>query len=233
MTIATRPRPARVRSHAFLAACVLILWPVAARADFCYDVTIDTRAFAGSTAGPFFIDVQLNDGSGTSDGNNTATLSDFTFGAGGSATGAPTLTGGATGSLAAGITITDSQFLNEFTQGFTPGTTLVFELMYSTNVDPGPQPDEFTFFFVDGSGQAIPTSDPVIGRNAVLLVDIDASATLFGYGGSATDPPPNGGPPIPFGTPDLRACPEPGSLALIVSGIVGFLGHRRLRQRWA
>ena len=57
-----------------------------AQAQVVFHVSLDTSALT-TLAGPFSLDFQLNDGSGTGDANNTAILSHFTFGTGGSALG--------------------------------------------------------------------------------------------------------------------------------------------------
>src|SRR5689334_4536680 len=85
-------------------------------------VTLNTSALQTATTGPYTLDFQFTDGSGTGDANNTIALSTFLFGSGGCASGTPTLAGGAAGSLASGFTLTDSSFFNEASQGFTPGT---------------------------------------------------------------------------------------------------------------
>ena len=87
-----------------LAGLVVSAPPAAAVPLTMYQVSLDTSALG---AGVFGLDVQLTDGSGTDDGNSTVTLSNVNFG-GGSAIGAPTLAGGATGDVIAGASLTDS-----------------------------------------------------------------------------------------------------------------------------
>ena len=88
--------------------------PAAARADVInYDISMNTAPLIGHPAGPFSLEFQLNDGSGTGDENNTAVLSNLTFG-GGAPVGAPSLIGGATGDAGSSITITESSFFNQF-----------------------------------------------------------------------------------------------------------------------
>src|SRR5579864_8228359 len=88
------------------------------------NITLDTTPLTlppGSSTAPFSVFFQLTDGSGTNDGNNTVTLTNFAFG-GGSATPGTTLFGGAVGDLGSSVVLTDNSFLNSFTQGFTPGS---------------------------------------------------------------------------------------------------------------
>src|SRR5260370_28684447 len=105
--------------------CILLSASIC-RAGVVYDVSLNTSPLIGHAAGPFSLGFQLNDGSGAGDANNTAILSAFQFGVGGSALGTPVLAGGATGSLASGVTITDSSFFNAFSQQFNPGSLLQF-----------------------------------------------------------------------------------------------------------
>jgi hypothetical protein len=70
-------------THAPLAEAVLFL---------NYHVTVATSPLIGHPAGPFSLDFQLTDGSGLGDANNTATISNLSYG-GGAATGSATLSG--------------------------------------------------------------------------------------------------------------------------------------------
>src|SRR5262245_1310147 len=89
-------------------------------------VSLDTSSLVGQP-GPFSLDFQLNDGSGTGDGNNRARLTDFDFD-GGAAAGVPQLTGGASGDLQSSVTLNETAFLNRFQQQFVPGERLSFLL---------------------------------------------------------------------------------------------------------
>ncbi|MGI8743749.1 MAG: hypothetical protein ACR2NN_14465 [Bryobacteraceae bacterium] len=140
-----------------------------------YDIGMNTAPLVGHTAGPFSIEFQLNDGSGTNDGNNSALLSNFTFG-GGSVVVAPTLTGGATGNAATSISLTDSSFFNQFIQEFTPGSKLGFRLALTTNLDIGGAPDQFTLAILDSSGTELPTRS---SSNVFLQIDIDSANPLI------------------------------------------------------
>src|SRR5207245_11083515 len=95
---------------------LLLLSASLCRAGIVYNVSLNTSPLIGHAAGPFSLGFQFNDGIGTGDANNTAVLSAFQFGVGGSAAGVPTLFGGATGSLASGVTLTDSSFFYAFIQ---------------------------------------------------------------------------------------------------------------------
>lgn len=158
-----------LRTFALLAALTAT---VLVRANSSFNVYVDTSALAGNSAGPFSLDFQLNDGSAIGDGNNTVTLGDFKFG-GGSAVGGATTSGGAGGDLASGISITDSDWtLNEFYQGFLPGSWLTFNLSLSTNFDLGGTPDIFSVAILDGNLMNLATQS--FGSDNFLEINIDS-----------------------------------------------------------
>src|SRR5262249_56434597 len=102
--------------------------------------------------GPFKLDLQFLDGSGTPGdlNNNVVTLTSFAFGAGGSALGSGTATGGASGGLTAGVTLKDTGFFNEYIENFTPGSLLSFTLNATNNADPGVTSDLRTLALLGG-----------------------------------------------------------------------------------
>jgi hypothetical protein len=198
-----------------LAACAL---PAAANAQLTYNVWIDTSSLVGSPDGPFSIDFQLNDGSGLSDGNNWATLSNFQFGGGGALDSA-TLLGGATGDLGSGVTLTDSSPFNEFYQTFTAGASLSFDLTLTTNADSGDTPDVFTFSLLDGSLFNLPTKSP--GTDTFFQVVLDGTNPVIATYASANDA---------ITAPTVSPVPEPATYGLW-AGVVLVLAAaaRRLR----
>jgi hypothetical protein len=194
-------------------------------ADVIFTVNVNTTPLVG---GPFAVAFQLNDGSGSGDANNTATISNFTFG-GGSASGCPancTTTGGASGDMTGTVTLTDSSFFNSFAEQFTAGTSLSFQVDLTTNLDAGGTPDAFAFSILD-NGVSIPTLDP-LGADTLLSVDIDAAnPAILTY---ATDPSRTNislEAPV-IGTPP-SSVPAPGTLLLIITGLAGAVGIGRRR----
>lgn len=185
-----------------------------------YSISMDTSPLVGNPAGPFYLEFQFTDGSGTNDANNTVLVDTFNFGSG-SAAGSATLTGGASGSLTAGVTLTDSDFFNQLYQGFLPGNLLKFRVTLSNNVDGGGVPDEFSFAILDSSLFEIPTLGPA---DAFLIADIDSSnPALQSY---ASD---GGRTTISINAPSVdTAAPEPSAawLAAPTLGIL-FLARRR------
>jgi hypothetical protein len=126
----------------------------------------------GHPAGPFTLALQLTDGSGSGDANSTVTLRNFTFGGGG-ASGSPTLTGNASGDVLSTVTLMDGTFLNTFTQPFTPGAELRFDVTLITGLDGGETPDHFSFSILDRTGAAIPTQGGE-GFNVFAALDFDS-----------------------------------------------------------
>jgi hypothetical protein len=214
----------KIRLLAALALAIL-LTPVA-RASVLFDVSLDTSSLAGNANGPFYVDLQLNDGSGNGDANNAATVSNFSFG-GGAVQGATTLIGGASGDMSGTVTLVDSGFFNLFAQAVNPGGLLSFEVLLTANTDAGLSPDEFSFSLLDGSGIPIPTASL---QSALVVVDIDsANPAIQGF--AALDPyGAIGAPIIRAGGPSSVA--EPGSCALLACGLL-LLGaiQRRCKAR--
>lgn len=186
-------------------AAVCLAMAPATQAYF-FSVTIDTSGLLGNPAGPFTLDFQLNDGSGgPGDANNTVTINNFNFGGGGGPFGLVTTIGGASGSLPGGsVSITDTVFWNEFYQSFAIGSTLKFDVNLTTNLDPLPTPDQFVVYILDNALVPVQTTDPTVGRGAVIVVDVNSATPtveqyaliasvipepstimLFGLGGTA------------------------------------------------
>lgn len=187
------------------------------QASVLYDVSMNTTPLIGHVAGPFALEFQLNDGSGTGDANNTASLSSFTFG-GGTATGNPTLVGGAAGSLSSAVTLTDSSFFNQFIQKFTPGDRLEFQLSLSNNAEGRATPDEFSFAILDHTGTEIPTLAGSL-FDVFVSIDITPSHLITSFAGDVSREPAGGGAPINISAPQVTPVPESSAWALLASGL--------------
>ncbi len=199
---------------AIAAAFALISIP-ASQAAVVQTISVNTAPLLGlpaSGSAPFYLDFQLNGGGSL---GNTATLSNFNFGGGSLSAGTEMTIGQASGTLASTITLTadSSNPFNEFYQSFTPGSTLTFDVTYSTNVNV-PLADLFIFSILDGSLQNIPTDG---FANSLVTVSIDSvmpAAQAFS------------------GTGDFAgvaaAVPEPSRALLLVAGLgVGIFRRRR------
>jgi hypothetical protein len=201
-----------------------------ATASLVYRVSLDTSGLVGHPAGPFAIDFQLLDGAGTGDASTTVVVSDFQFG-GGAPVGTPALFGDAAGSLAGRVALTDSAFLNTFTQAFQPGSRLGFQVEIAGGSRDPLTPDGFSFAILDATGAELPTLGPF---DAFLTIDLGlggASESAF-----ASDPgraPAGGGPPLSLVAPAVTASviPEPSTLTLL--GSAGAIALARARRRRA
>jgi hypothetical protein len=189
---------------------------VARAQSVTYQFSVNTSTLVGNTSAPFSLDFQLTDGSGNNDGNNTATLSNFSFGGGGAPFGSANLSGNASGSLAAGVTLTDSVFFNEFYQSFTPGTTLSFDLTLTTHVDGGGTPDAFSFSILDNNTLSIPTT---MSGDFLLFANIDSASPVVQIGNGRDA----------FGGVSVAAVPEPGTVTLAGLGLAAVVVLRRRR----
>lgn len=200
-----------------------------ASAATIYDVTFRTSALQAHAAAPFSLNVQLNDGEGVGNANNTATLSDFDFG-GGSPSGSALLVGGASGDFTGSVSISDTAFLNSFTQQFVAGIVLRFRLNLTTNLNSGPVPDQFSVAILDNTGFEIPTQGlAATGSDVFLLVDIgsDTSAVQT-FASDAGRHPFGGGGPIDMPEAVLAApVPEPGSLPLVFAALAAVVLRAR------
>lgn len=197
-------------------------------------VSLNTSPLMNSSAAPFSIDFQFNDGSGTGDANNTVTVSNLSI-SGGAAFGLPILSGGASGALNSQVALIDSGFLNEFIQGFTAGTSLAFKLVLTTNAEAGGVPDEFSFAILDATGVEIPTEALTsVGSDVFLVVNIDSSGpSVQTFAGDSTRSPVAGGLPISLESPTVTetgtSTPEPGSQFLV--GLAGIAMARYAKNR--
>ncbi len=208
-----------------LVLCLLVmsLAPIAGADTIVYNVTLDTTPLVGH--GPFALDFQLVDGSGTPIdlNDNTVSLQGFSFGAGGSASGGGTATVGASGSLATGITLTDSAFLNEYFESFTPGSLLSFQVSTTNVADPGGTPDLFTFAILDSHGDELPTN----GSSSEFLdvtLSGGASPVVAAFSSAA-------GSQFALGAPDVQAAassvPEPSLFPPVAAAALALVALKR------
>jgi hypothetical protein len=138
--------------------------------------TLNTTPLETSSAAPFTLDFQLNEGDGAANNYNQVTLSSFGVG-GGSINTAPTSSMG-------GITVTTSpfevvlaetSFFNDVQFSFTPGSSLSFTFSSTTNSDPI-APDTFSFAIYDNSGNEIATTNPN-GFDSFVEVDLPSGGS--------------------------------------------------------
>jgi hypothetical protein len=193
-----------------------------------YNVTLTTSALISNSAGPFALDFQLTSGDTSTGVVNTASLSDFNFGSGGNAgVGSPfPNSGNASGSLGSGVSLnTNGSFFNEFSQYFTPGNQLTFQLTLTGNIQPS-VPDEFSFQLIDATSTEVPTSDPS-GGDSVFLINIANSTPAAQIYSTAGD----GVTVTPVLSLVGSQAPEPSAALLAGAGFVLLGLVRRQRGR--
>jgi hypothetical protein len=201
------------------ACSAAILGAPAAMAQAFFHVDVDTTVLSGNSSAPFSLDFQLIDG-GSAGAVNTVVLSNFTFG-GGAATGSPNLTGGATGSLASTVTLTDASNsnFNEFFQEFTLGTSIGFDVSITLHDETG-APDGFSVSILDSSLSNITTSGPGDSLVYASITSILSVGDLVNSHGT--------------GSFDgvTTAVPEPSEYGIAFAGLLGgFLLARRRANR--
>lgn len=215
------------RSFIFTIWATLLI-AAACEADVICDVSLDTSGLVGNVNGPFAVDFQLTSGDTTSGVVNTATVSSFAFGTGGSAgTGNPFLNSGNTsGDLGSTVTVTTSggTFFNEFSQYFMPGSLLTFQIDLTNNPQSSGTPDEFTFQLIDNTLNEISTTDPS-GSNSLIIVDLTGEMLepeIFTANGDGVTITPQVSSPT-------SAVPEPSAFWLVAVALL--LAVRRERKQ--
>lgn len=201
----------RARVVLLITFCGLLAGGVTPARAAAFTVSLDTSALVG--AGSFALDFQLVDGDGAA--NTTVVLRDFTFGAGWP-TGSPTLVGGASGSLAAGLTLQDTAGFTRAAGGFTPGATLAFLLEVSGGSGPS-GPDFFTMALLGPDGFEVPTLGSVEELLSLALVT-GAVPESFGTDLQRTT--------LNVPAPTVTAVPEPATALLLLTG-AAVIGVRR------
>lgn len=180
--------------------CLLVLVQATACAQVMLNVSIDTTPLVGHPAGPFYFVLAFTDGSGVGDGNNTVSVHNVSFGSGGPFS-APTLVGGAAGSLETGVTIVDNPFASWFFEQFVPGDQLSFSLALTSNDEGGFSPDRLTFYIFDNSGVPLPTLAPA--GDVFFAIDLGSAHPILSAFGSDPSRAPTVGTPVSVAAPSI------------------------------
>ena len=196
-----------------LAAASLMLCATTGFAQL-YHVDVNTSTLGASASAPFSVDFQFNDG--VILGNNSATVSNFSYG-GGSASGSPILSSGVAGGLGTSITFNNSVSFAEIYQGITPGTSFGFNVALTNNSD-GVAPDSFSFAILDSGLANITTSGFGGSLMQVSLTGSTLAPLTFNGTGDFTGV-----------TVTLAPIPEPETYAMLIAGL-GLLGFAARRK---
>ncbi len=197
-------------------------------------VTLNTSALVADTADqPFSLEFELDNGYLISsnlpggphtNASNIVTLSNFNFGGGfglDPATDPAFLTdGGASGDIRSVVSLLANRPGNYFSQGFTPGSQLTFNVTYTNNVADADILDSFDFAILDSQYYELPTQGGDI-FDSFLQIDFDSdepTITTF-----ASDPtfPTSAGELLTIDAPLVTAptaAPEPGTFGILALG---------------
>jgi hypothetical protein len=154
-------------------------------------------------------------------GNNSASMSSFNFyGGSGPVGGTNTCLGGCSGDLSSSVSLTeDGSFLSLFTQSFDPTYfSMIVNLTNNAPNDgnPSPTPAQFEMFLCTSDFSSCYGSNTDTG--ALVTVDLTGNPLVFNTYGDGTV------------SVSVSVAPEPGSIALMGSGLLGLAGVWRRRS---
>jgi len=210
-----------------LATALMVALPAVCGTIF----TIDTSSLISNPNGPFTADFQFTDGSGTGDGNNTITISNFSDPS--SLTLSSQFGGVAVITSPLSFTLTDTSFFNDIQFILAPDASLSFDLDATQNFDVG-TPDTFIFDILDRNLNNIPTLNP---NNGIAFIEVDLPTTSPTAATqiitSASDPSNTDGVNIAAPTESAVAqTPEPSSLCTEAVSLALVLLMSKTRVKW-
>jgi hypothetical protein len=178
-----------------------------------YMVSVDTSAINGTMG---FLDFDF--GPGNDSQSALVTISNFS--GNGALSGSPQVNGAVTGVLPGPLVIGNSTPFNDYFQGITFGTSILFDLAFSGPGLSSPNGTStsgstFAFGMFDTTGSnPLLTRDPN-GNTFIVEVHLDGTTSV------TTFAPPTGGMPV---ATVAATVPEPSTLALTLLAIVGLRG---------
>lgn len=203
-------------------AIAALMLGAAAHADELLYITVDTSSLAGQANSE--LSFEMTDGSGTADGNNTATVSNVALNGGSLDAVDPYNVGGA-GDLGSTLTLSDNTPpYTWFGQYLTPGSTLSFNLDLSGNVDANSLPDALYMYLTDPAYNYIPTQDPT-GGNSLFAVTFNGLQPAVSNYDSALVSITN--PGSVNAAPEIDPSGAFGALSLLAGLLAVFGGRRR------
>jgi hypothetical protein len=154
-------------------------------------------------------------------GNNSASMSSFNFlGGSGPVGGTASCLGGCSGDLSGSVSLTeDGSFLSLFTQNFDPNYfSMIVNLTNNAPNDgnPSPTPAQFQMFLCAADFSSCYGSNTDTG--ALVTVDLTGNPLTFNTFGDGTV------------SVAVSVAPEPNSIVLLGSGLVGLAGLWRKRS---
>jgi hypothetical protein len=175
-------------------------------------VILDTSSLESNANAPFTLDFTFIDGSGSGDGSNTITLSNFVLGAG-SLTLSSTTGGITVNASPFSVLLTNTSFFNDVEFTFVPDASLTFQIDATSNAEDS-TPDTFTVGILDRNFVNIPTSNP---NNQVAFIELDlpvnnppTGTQLILSGSTANDDD------VTIATPTVSSgAPEPSTFVLL------------------
>lgn len=208
----------RKLSSIFVASFVcLCLVSVASAGQITYQVSVNTASVAGTT-GSF--DFQFNPGPLIT---QAASLDILAFGGNGSLVGSPILTGNVLGALPGTVTFQNSTPFNDYFQGFTYGSSLIFDVhLYGPALccpnGTATSGSTFAFSMFGDPAGTIPvlTTDTTDGFAFLINVNLDGTTTVLNYSLETTVVP---------------EVPEPNAIGVMLSGVAIALVTFRFRRR--